>query len=126
MLLGDFFGGEDFSSKFVYCTILFFLPRPEPYIIWRKDGEKIEDGDDGFYLPAEHFNRLLVIKKVTKREHQGNYTCTAYSSSGSFDLASVATFLSVKGSKINILQKALFIICLHFCFVIKGWESFSR
>lgn len=114
MLLGDFFGGEDFSSKFVYCTILFFLPRPEPYIIWRKDGEKIEDDDDGFYLPAEHFNRLLVIKKVTK-EHQGNYTCTAYSSqSRSLKRASVATYLIVKGLKTKILQKIYLYLRMRF------------
>ncbi|KAL9959433.1 hypothetical protein ACROYT_G032757 [Oculina patagonica] len=82
-------------EKELYCLA---VAKPEPYIIWRKDGEKIEDDDDGFYLPAEHFNRLLVIKKVTK-EHQGNYTCTAYSSqSRSLKRVSVATYLTVKAS----------------------------
>ena len=80
------------------------LPRPTPYLIWRKDGEKIVDGVDGYHLPADHYNRLLIIKEVTQ-EHQGNYRCTAYSTSGSFDQASMTTFLTVKGLKRNqILQ----------------------
>ena len=48
--------------------------------MWRKDGEKIVDGEDGYYLPGDHFNRLLIIKHVTQ-EHHGNYTCTAYPTS---------------------------------------------
>ena len=79
------------------------LPRPAPYIMWSKDREKIVDGEDGYYLPGEHYNRLLIIKHVTQ-EHQGNYTCTAYPTSGSFDQASVSTFLTVKGLERNILQ----------------------
>ena len=79
------------------------LPRPAPYIMWRKDGEKIVDGEDGYYLPGDHFNRLLIIKHVTQ-EHQGNYTCTAYPTTGSFVQVSVSTFLTVTGLKRNILQ----------------------
>jgi len=79
------------------------LPRPRPYIIWRKDGEKIVDGEDGYYLPADHHNRLLIIKDVTQ-EHQGNYTCTAHPTSGSFDQASASTYLTVKGLKRNVLK----------------------
>ena len=81
----------------------FVLPRPAPHIMWRKDGEKIVDGEDGYYLSGDHYNRLLIIKQVTQ-EHQGNYTCTAYPTSGSFDHASVSTFLTVKGLKRNILK----------------------
>ena len=73
-----------------------FFARPTPYIIWRKDGEKIVDGEDGYHLPKEHYNRLLIIKEVTQ-EHQGNYTCTAYPTIGNFDQASVWIFLIVKG-----------------------------
>ena len=79
------------------------LPRPAPNITWRKDGEQIVDGEDGYYLPGHHYNRLLIIKHVTQ-EHQGNYTCTAYPTSSSFDQASVSTFLTVKGLKRNMLQ----------------------
>ena len=79
------------------------LPRSAPFIMWRKDGEKIVDGEDGYYLPGDHHNRLLIIKHVTQ-EHQGNYTCTAYPASGSFDQASVSTFLTVEGLKRKILK----------------------
>lgn len=70
--------------------------RPPPYITWRKDEEKIEDGENSFYLPAEQFNRLLIITKVSK-EHEGAYTCTATSSAGSFVEESKASFLTVRG-----------------------------
>ncbi|KAJ7377576.1 ATP-dependent DNA helicase chl1 [Desmophyllum pertusum] len=55
---------EGYQKK-LYCLA---VAKPSPYIIWRKDGEKIEDGDD------------------------------AYSSAGSFDRLSVNTFLTVKAS----------------------------
>lgn len=78
--------------KKLYCL---GVAKPAPHIMWRKDGEKIVDGEDGYYLSRDHYNRLLIIKQVTQ-EHQGNYTCTAYPTSGSFDQASVSTFLTVK------------------------------
>ena len=81
----------------------FHFPRPAPNIIWTKDGEKIVDGEDGYHLPRKHYNRLLIIMEVTQ-EHQGNYTCTAYPTSGNFDQASASTFLTVKGLERNMLQ----------------------
>ena len=65
--------------------------------MWTKDGEMIEDGKNEFRLPAEHFNRLLIITKVNKA-HKGTYTCTAMSSYGSEILQEHQTsFLTVKG-----------------------------
>jgi len=63
--------------KTFYC---FAKGRPAPSITWKKNGQRIVDGQNLFEVPASFHGRRLIIKSVSRAMHQDNkYTCEAVS-----------------------------------------------
>ena len=62
-----------FSNSIHHCESC----RPSPSITWKKNGQRIVDGQNSFEIPAPFQGRRLNINSVSRARHQDQYSCEA-------------------------------------------------
>lgn len=60
---------------FSALIVIYFISRPTPSIIWKKNGRLIVDGKNSFQILRSFYGRRLDIVNVNKEDHQDVYSC---------------------------------------------------
>ena len=83
----------------IKLTLCILTCRPAPKITWKKNGQRIIQGQNSFEIPDTHHGRLLNIVNARKDLHQDKYTCEAENSVNTGNPLVYEISLNVEGKR---------------------------